>query len=217
MADNKLKDCNECKWKFVAYRGKTCPDEEVCDDFESLPKHFSFAEVKYNDTFLGKLNAKMKEPSFHIDKTVIRELEQMYVATAMDKERELRFLPTDMEDIEANKQVGRLLEETQAKKDRVIRLWTGYILLKNSVGKMHRAGEKYLYRKYLKELTDLKNEAIRKIVIEDMLSDVSEKYERIKSLMDTCELIHKNLSDTYYTLARLKEIGESVLGRKTEH
>lgn len=213
------KTCGMCLGLDTPYYGKTCRERlgkkeksKICKDFASKPMEFD--DIKNGDGFLERLNIKVESGFYDTDKTLLDELNLYYLASLRDGKDDIRKIPTSFKNRSSVRQLVALFEENQAYKDRVVQIQVASLIKAKKLRRIKSAAEAYLYKTYGTLLSNLKSEAMRRTVMDDILEKISKKIDELEILTETSDLVKENLTNTHFVLTNIKDLAEYLFKEK---
>jgi hypothetical protein len=169
------------------------------DDFKELPE-------------IQKLLERVAEPVFDVDVSLHDEMDKYYIAGGTKKGKVPRRIPKRVHSEKDLERVLELFEECQAYRDRVLEILVEHKPLYRELKRAIDLAESCLigwpaYR-------ELKNERARHLALMRAVGPIHDRLNKVKNLVERCELVISNLDHTHFTLKEIREIGVVYLNRR---
>lgn len=150
---------------------------------------------------VAKILATLSKPQFILDSTSIAEELSKCISASHPALRSEDDIPA----------VDEALKRTQGFRDRVTEIQLRLGEMNYLLTKLYNVGESHLLMK--EEIQGMRSYEIRNAYITDTLRELYEKIQEVKSLLERCELVVKNLKAAYDTMYTQHEVLKTRLYR----
>jgi hypothetical protein len=214
--------CSQCKWlDSEDEHGLNCQQTRgvtegslFCLEFDKkrLLSGKTLEDVK-NDPELVGLLERLDNPKWKLDSSIITEIERMFIFTKPGQDAFVRpsaEIPITFHSENDLVPLAQQYDQAQAYRDRAIAIMLSVKVLSKSLNKFWRIGEvtakKYPVIQNLDSLT-------YKVTLDDLLKPLRDQLDAVEHLVDACETIIGNLTNSHFALREIKEIGITYLSR----
>lgn len=206
--------CKQCHWYWHVNddTGETCKasrnvkkNSRACIEFEKVD--FAPHIVRHTDSFIRDIRKRVQGEKFNVDTSIVDELNMYTVFAKYDpsKKKIVRRVPSSF-DTTAMQKLVKLLEETQAKKDRVSEIKISFMGLEAGLLAIKSTCESYIYDYYITEFNAVKNETARTAFLRAIFKEVYEKLELVQYILSVAEVTDKNLTNSYFSLREISQL-----------
>ena len=171
----------------------------------------SVDSVKVKDKYISALlHSLTKKTTFKIDKSLISELNK-YLSVVPSLKGKIKKIPYGSNGPSDLKAIGMLLSKTQKYKDRVREIDIRFLELEYALDDLKTIAINYLWDNYGDDLADMKPVARQSVFIDAVLSDICKILSEICLLREKAQIVLQNLTDSYWTLSKVQEIGVAFI------
>ena len=171
----------------------------------------SVDSIRVKDKYISALLRSLsKKTTFKVDKSLIAELNKYLsiVPALKGKTKKIPYGANGPRDLKA---IGLLLSKTQKYKDRVREIDIRFLELEYALDDLKTIAVNYIWDNYGDELAELKPVARQTVFIDAVLSDICKVLRKVSLLREKAEIVLQNLTDSYWTLSKVQEIGVAFI------
>ena len=145
----------------------------------------SLIDTLRQDPVIQKLLHGVKRPLYTVDESVFEELQKYFV--------EIKPI-SEVDILDANEKLAQI----QAYRDRTVSLLVGMNHVQASLERLFSMAEGVVY---LRPDVRKSSQYEKAIIVRDVVREVSDKLEMVKAVVNSAELVMKNLNSSYNSVA----------------
>jgi len=185
------------------------PEKESAPVIDNL-ENITIEQLKETQAVKDLLKKVRKGSKYSVDARVIDEIYSMNVVNSYDADgSSIRRLLTSINTTAELQDLASLFEEVQAYRDRLTTINIKYTIIRRDLMFLQQLSESLLYQYPV--IAKLKTKEQRESVMADIIKPLVNRIVLVKNILSACELMMKNLDNTYFTLKAVKDVAFVVL------